>query len=74
MSFFLYFMKKNDLFPDTGSKLIAVFQNVGFQLVDVLASQMVYHHKMQAVTFGIMTSTIEVCHLAINNIPIGVRP
>ena len=74
MYFFFYLMKKNDLFSDTGSKRITVFQNVGLQFGDVLTLQMVYHCKMQAPSFGMMPSTVEGSNPAVNNILIGTCP
>ena len=59
MYFFFYLMKKNDLFSDTGSKRITVFQNVGLQFGDVLTFQMVYHHEMQPTPFGMMPGSVE---------------
>ena len=68
MYFFFYLMKKNDLFSDTGSKRITVFQNVGLQFGDVLTCQMVYHHEMQPTPLGMMTGTVEKGYSAVSNI------
>ena len=67
-------MKKNNLLSDSGGKCIAIFQDTGLQVVDVLTSQMVHHRKMQAPSLGMMPGTIERGHPAVNNIFIRVCP
>ena len=61
-------VKKFYLFPNAGGKLVAVFQNVGLQLGDVLTLQMVYHHKMQPMPFGMMPGSVEKGRSAVSNI------
>ena len=66
--------KKFYLFPNAGGKRVTVFQNVGLQFGDVLTLQMVYHHKMQPMTFSMMPSTVEGSDLAVYHILIGACP